>query len=453
MEKVKISKQFFKNTLHIAWPSIVESVFVNLATIVDSLMVSQLGSAAVSAIGLSTQPRLISLAIFTGINTAIAALVARRYGEGDKKKANEILHTATLVVIAFSIVMMALRFFLSPYYIRLMGSNEKTHDTAVLYDRVVLAGFLFNTLQLVFNSAQRGAQKTRITMVTHLVSSTVNVIGNYLLIEGHLGFPAWGVFGAAFATTLGSFVAFLISVLNMMRKDGFISFHYIIREKIRPSMDAFRRIFKIAISVFIEQLLLRVGFVISSMVAARQGTGPHAAHLVASNLLTLSFGFGEGLNLAAIALVGRSLGEKDPDKAKAYAKTTRILSYIFYAFLVIFYLTMSKTIFKWYFPKEEDFDLIQVAVNLSYLAIPIVFGQMQQVILGGCLRSAGDVKYTTFVSIVCTSFLRSTCCILFAVVLKMGIYGVWLSTLADQLLRVILFSIRFYKGKWVNIKI
>lgn len=96
----KIKNNYHKDTLKItidmAWPAIVESFFVAFAGLIDSLMVSSLGSSSVAAVGLTTQPKLLGLALFFALNVAISALVARRRGEQRQDSANEILYTAVV---------------------------------------------------------------------------------------------------------------------------------------------------------------------------------------------------------------------------------------------------------------------------------------------------------------------------------------------------------------------
>ena len=99
------SRENFKTAINMAWPAVVESFFVAFAGLVDSLMVSRLGSYAVAAVGLTTQPKFIGLAMFFAVNVSISALVARRYGEKQRKDANSIFVTAITFVIIAAIVL------------------------------------------------------------------------------------------------------------------------------------------------------------------------------------------------------------------------------------------------------------------------------------------------------------------------------------------------------------
>lgn len=136
----KYHKDTFQTAVNMAWPAIVESFFIAFAGLVDSLMVSSL--------------------VFI-----------------------------ILAAAAFSVGFVA---FASPI-IHLCGSTAETHNGAVTYFRIIMGGMIFNCIQMGINSAQRGAGNTKITMRTNVTSNTINIILNYLLINGHFGFPALGI--------------------------------------------------------------------------------------------------------------------------------------------------------------------------------------------------------------------------------------------------------------------
>lgn len=317
----KYHKDTFQTAVNMAWPAIVESFFIAFAGLVDSLMVSSLGSYAVAAVGLTTQPKLLGLAFFFALNVSISALVARRRGEQRQSAANETLVTSLVFIIlaaaAFSIGFVA---FASPI-IRLCGSTAETHNGAVTYFRIIMGGMIFNCIQMGINSAQRGAGNTKITMRTNVTSNTINIILNYLLINGHFGFPALGIQGAALATVTGTVVGCVMSILSITRQDGFLNLGYILKNKIKPTIAAFISLVRVGYSVFFEQVFMRIGFMMTAIMAAKQGTDAMAAHQVGMNIMSLSFAFGDGLQSAAVALIGRSLGAKKPDLAKEYGRT------------------------------------------------------------------------------------------------------------------------------------
>ena len=96
--------QIIKAAVDMAWPSILESFFIAFAGLVDSFMVSSIGSEAVAAVGLTTQPKFMGMAFFIAMNVALSALVARRKGEGNRDRANVLLLTALCMIFVGTIV-------------------------------------------------------------------------------------------------------------------------------------------------------------------------------------------------------------------------------------------------------------------------------------------------------------------------------------------------------------
>ncbi len=443
-------KDTIRITLGMAWPAIIESFFVAFAGLVDSLMVSQLGSSAVAAIGLTTQPKFVGFSLFFALNVSVSALVARRYGEKRQDKANGILYTALIFIVIAAAALSIGLVCSADFIMELCGSTEETHEGAVQYFRIIMGGMIFNCIQMGINSAQRGAGNTKITMVTNVTSNTVNIIGNYLLIDGQFGFPALGIQGAALATVFGTVVACIMSIISLMRPNGFVSIPYIIKEEIRPSMDAFVSLVKIGYSVFLEQILMRIGFMLTAVMAADQGMNAMAAHQVGMNIMGLSFSFGDGLQSTAVALIGRSLGSRNEELAKEYGRTCKMIGSIFAVCLVVTYFVGARPLMELFFEEEE---IVNIGVGIMRVILFVVVFQILQVIYMGCLRGAGDTAYTAAASTVSVTLIRTAGSYICGYLLNWGIIGIWFGVLADQISRYLFASIRFKLGKWTRIRI
>lgn len=433
-----------------AWPAILESFFTAFVGLVDSLMVSSMGAYAVAAVGLTTQPKFMGLSLFFATNVSISALVARRKGEDRREDANRIFTTSILFVTLMSVMISVLLVAFADPIIRLCGSVSTTHDSAVLYFRIIMGGMIFNVIQMCINAAQRGAGNTKITMRTNLVSNLVNIAANYLLIQGRFGFPAMGIKGAALATVLGTAVACFMSIMSIRTSGTFVSIPYIINNKIKPGFDSLKSIIKVGYSVFAEQVLMRIGFMMTAVMAANQGTNAMAAHQVGMNIMGLSFSFGDGLQATAVALIGYSLGAKQPEKAKDYGKTCRMLGGVIAVALSIVYFLGARLLMRLFFDEKE---IVDIGVSIMRVIIFVVILQISQVIYMGCLRGAGDTLYTAIASTISVTVMRTIGSWFFGYVLGMGIVGIWFGVVADQLSRFLFASIRFKQGKWVNIKI
>lgn len=450
MKLFNYRKEDIKKTLNMAWPAMLESFFTAFAGLVDSLMVSELGSYAVAAVGLTTQPKFLGLSLFFAANVSISALVARRKGEDKREEANKIFVTFLTFVLLMAVILSVVFVVFADPIIRFCGSEELTHDSAVLYYRIIMGGMIFNVIQMGINSAQRGSGNTRITMRTNLVSNTVNIIFNYLLIGGHFGFPALGIMGAALATVLGTVVSGIMSIVSVCKGDTFVNLPFIWKNRILPGWEALKSIVKVGYSVFAEQILMRIGFMLTALMAADQGTAAMAAHQVGMNIMGLSFSFGDGLQSTAVALIGYSLGAKQPEKAKDYGRTCRMIGATISVVLAAVYFFGARFLMEMFFEEQE---IVEIGISIMHVIIFVVILQISQVIYMGCLRGAGDTLYTAIVSTVSVTIARTIGSYFFGYVLGWGITGIWMGVIADQLCRFILASIRFKQGKWTRIKI
>ncbi len=444
------NKSYIKETFQMAWPSVLESFFVALAGMIDSLMVSTIGAYAVAAVGLTTQPKFIGLALFIAVNVAVSAIVARRKGQQDQYGANQTLMVALTFVVIMGVVVSLICVTFADPIIHLCGSGEDTHDSAVLYFQIIMGGMMFNIISLVINAAQRGVGNTKIAMRTNVTANLLNMIGNYLLIGGNFGFPALGIKGAALATVFGTVVACGMSILSLFSKDGFISVYYMIKKRVRLRISALGNIMNIGSNIFLEQLLLRIGFMSTAVMTAKLGTDAFAAHQVGMNVMSLSFSFGDGMQVAAVALIGRSLGEERPEMAKLYGFICQRMGNGISLILAVLYLLGGRTFFGLYF---EEPHIVAMGVQIMQVIVIVVMLQISQVIYMGCLRGAGDVRFTTIVSTFSVTFVRTVSSYLLCYPLGLGLMGIWFGVVCDQLCRFILTRWRFRSGVWVKVKI
>ena len=449
-KEVSQSKAIIRETFQMAWPAVLESFFVALAGMIDSLMVSSIGTYAVAAVGLTTQPKFIGLAPFVAANVAVSAIVARRKGQEHRKGANQTLVAALVFVALAGILVSILCVALADPIIRLCGSNEDTHEAAVIYFQIIMGGMMFNIISLAINAAQRGAGRTRIAMKTNVTANVLNMIGNYLLIGGKLGFPALGIRGAALATVFGTVVACGMSILSVFPKDSFVSIPYILAKKIRFSVMSLRGIFHIGSNIFLEQILLRIGFMSVAVMTAKLGTDAFAAHQVGMNVMSLSFSFGDGMQVAAVALIGRSLGEEKPELAKVYGGICQKMGMVISLVLAVFYLLGGRLLYSLYF---KEAHIIAMGVEIMRVIVIIVVLQISQVIYMGCLRGAGDVLFTTVASTISVTFVRTLCSYALCYTFGLGLIGIWFGVVCDQFCRFVLTRWRFKSGVWTKVKI
>ena len=323
------------------------------------------------------------------------------------------------------------------------GAGEDILQQAVDYFRIIMVGFVFNSIGLTINAAQRGAGNTKITMRTNIVANLVNLALNYLLIEGHFGFPRLEVKGAALATIIGQFVALLISVRSVTGKHA-IFLNLLTEKHWGFDRETLGSVFKISASAAVEQLFMRIGFFTYSKVVAGLGTMAFATHQICSQVINLSFAFGDGFNIATTSLVGQSLGAKRPDMAKLYVKVSkRMMNIIAILLAVIFFFG------RFFIPSifTDDADIIQSASYVMMVISVITIAQTSNLIYSGCLRGAGDAKYIAMVAFISIGIIRPFAAWLFCYPMGGGLVGAWCSMLLDQVIRCLFAYFRFRGGE------
>jgi len=446
--EIPSAKAMYGETLRMAWPSMTESFLVALVSIIDTIMVSGLGTYAIAAVGITNQPRFIVLALFMALNTGIVAVVARRKGQNDREGANRALRQCLLIGASLSIILTIIAIIFARPLLLFAGAQPDTIEPAIIYFRIMLLGVPATVVSLAINAAQRGSGNTKISMRTNITANLVNCLFNFLLIHGNLGFPAWGIAGAAAATALGNYVAMFMSIYSVIHKGHFL--HLTLKDSYIPDKATMSSVLKISSSSALEQVFIRIGFFTYVKIVAGLGTEDYATHQICMNVLTLSFCFGDGMTVAASALVGQNLGKKRPDLSLLYCKCTQRIGICVSITLTIIFTVFAKPILSLF--SSEPY-ILETGANIMVYISFIVIGQIAQVIYSGCLRGAGDTLFTAVSSMISITIVRPILSYLLCYPLGFGIYGAWWGVLIDQYLRLVLSYWRFGTGKWTKIEV
>lgn len=446
--EVPDTRQVYKNAIDMAWPSAIEAVLVGLVSSIDIMMVGSLGASAIAAVGITNQPKFILLAIIFSLNVGVTAIVARRRGEKDREGANRCLRQALVICLMLSAILSVIGFTYARPLLLFAGAQADVIDNAVTYFRIIAIGNFFTSVSLTINAAQRGSGNTKISMRTNIVANIVNLTFNFLLINGHFGFPKLGVAGAAIATLLGNIVAFLMSLRSITKADGFL--HIKFKSDWKLDKETVKSIMSISSSSFVEQICMRVGFLVTTMLVASLGTIAFATHQICMNIVNLSFTFGDGLGIGASALVGQNLGAKRPDLATIYSKTIQRIALTVGAILFILFIGGRYFLVGLF---TNDNSIIQMGGKIMIIMAMMSPVQTVSVVIGGTLRGAGDTKFVAYSSLISIGIVRPLTTWLFCYPLGFGILGAWFSFMTDQCLRLLINSWRFKTGKWTKIRI
>ncbi|MGN0663562.1 MAG: MATE family efflux transporter [Negativibacillus sp.] len=438
------SRLVYSDIVRIAWPSFVELILTQLASMVDLIMVGQLGPWALSAVGLTTQPKFLMMTMFMAMNVGATAMVARYKGANDPEKANGILRQALLLTFVLSTVSSIIGYLFSEPLIAFMGAADaQTLEGGTIYLQIQFLGFVFMALTTTVTATLRGVGDSRTAMIYNLIANGVNVVFNYLLIYGHFGFPEMGIAGASLATVIGQCVAFVLAFAAIMGNRSYL--HLSFRESFRPNWDALGSIFKIGLPAMLEQLIMRCGLIIYSKTVAGLGTIAFATHQVCMNIQSLSFMNGNAFAVSATSLMGQSLGKKRPDMAQAYCSRTQRVGMLVSFLIAIVLFFWGGNIVALY--NDDPQIVAQGAVIMKMMALIQPF-QSSQFIIAGALRGAGDTKATAVITFITVLLVRPAFAIFSINVLNWGLMGAWVAMILDQLIRSALVLARFNSGKW-----
>lgn len=438
------SKNLYKDVATIAWPSFVELILTQLASMVDLMMVGQLGAWALTAVGLTTQPKFLLMTMFMSMNVGATAMIARYRGAGEREKANKIMRQALLITFVFGILSSVLGFLFAEPMIRFMGGKEQeVIGGAVEYLRIQMIGFVFMAMTSTITASLRGVGDSRTAMVYNLTANVVNVFMNYALIYGNFGFPALGVAGASWATIIGQFVAFVYATFYVVSGKRYL--HLRLRDGFKPDLGEIRKIVKIGIPAMIEQMVMRTGMIIYARTVAGLGTVAYATHQVCMNIQALSFMSGQAFAVSATSLVGQSLGKRRPDMAQAYCSRTRRIGFVVAVFLGITLFFFGGWIVSLY---NNEAQIVSKGSEILKIMAFVMPFQSSQFIIAGGLRGAGDTRATAVITFITVLLVRPGLAILLIEGFHLGLEGAWYAMAADQLLRTVLVFLRYNSGKW-----
>ncbi len=437
------SGKVLRRTIRLGWPSVFDAVLASIVGLVDMQMVSCLGTEAIASIGLTNQPKFIVLCFFMAMNIAISAVVSRRYGQNLKEEANFALNKALMISAVAVIILSAIAFLVADPFMKFSGSDEFTHSGAVTYFRTIMCGTFFFVLTLNINGAHRAIGKTKVTMITNVTANLVNLVFNYLLIEGRFGFPRLGVMGAGIATCIGWFVAFVIAIVSLNKKDYYLRLS--LKKMMTKNKQIVQSLFKVFNGAILEQLCIRVGFYIFAIIVANLGHVAFATHNVVMGIITITFGIGDGLSIAASSLMGQNLGKKRSDLSEVYLNCCKNIGILLGIVCCVIFILFGHEIITLFDSKGEIGEL---GYNVLLIASPILIFQIVQLILNGALRGAGDVKYVAKIMLISVAIIRPISGYVLAFTCGFGLYGIWFGFLFDQTIRLVLSARRLKSGIW-----
>lgn len=318
----------------------------------------------------------------------------------------------------------------------------------ISYVKIITIGVIFMIPTMVMNAALRGAGNTRLPMVSALIANTLNIVGDYVLIFGHFGFPQMGVKGAAIATTLAQVCGFIITISYLILGKDVIRLN--LKETIKIDINVIKQLSKLSIPSCMEEFSHSGSRLISSIWIARLGTISFAAHQVAVSAESMSFMPGHGFSVAASTLVGQNLGADRVDEAEKSAWGSMKFALVLMSAVGAFFLLFSRQLMGLFTSVREVEALAAACIRIAAFEQPTIAIAMA---LAGALRGAGDTRGTFKVGLIGTWLVRLPLIFFIVFVFKKPITYVWIATVIQFAVEAVLMVLRFKQGTWRKIKV
>ena len=431
----------------LAWPVIITFLLESLVGLIDTLMVARLGAAAVAAVGVGAQVLSAVSVAMTAVGTGTLALVARHIGAQQRSDAELVLRQSILTAFALSVVCIAPVIALAPQIVQAFGVTPAVVGLGAAFLRLVMLSIPQSAILFVIGSGLRAAGDTRTPLVIGFTVNVINIIGNYVLIFGKLGLPAFGVRGSALATTLAFSSGAVMGIALLAR--GRLTLRLQLPH-LQPDLRIMRRVLAIGYPAAGEQILMQIGFFFYLVFAARYGTSAVAAYFIGVRILAMSFLPGYGFAAAAAALVGQNLGAGNAEVAERSGwESNRLAIYLMSACGLAIFLA-ARPIAELF---VDDAEVVADAVSfIRTLAVAQPFMALDFT-LGGALRGAGDTRFPLVAVFVGFYGCRLAFAYVAAIVLHAGLAWVWFALMGDYLARAALKSWRFRSGRWKHVTV
>lgn len=448
MNYIKSRKNLIRNILLIAAPAIAEMALNTLLSIADTAMIGRMvGTDALSAIGMVNSIIFLLIFVFSSFNTGAIALISRAYGEKQIQKADEIAGNNLSINLIIGAVISVFALFsmnllLSPYDI-----TQAVRNSAESYYSIIVVGLIFQFGSFAFAAISRGVGDTKTPMFITGFVNIFNIIFNYLLIKGVWIFPELGIEGAALATTMARIIAFFIYLYI------FTSGRH--KVKISPAMLKIQKKFsgplwKISLPGALEQLFMQGAFLFMGVIITILDTSSEALFRILISIESTSFMPAVGISIATATLVGKSLGEKDIQKAADTGYLATGMGVIWGVIAGLIFFLFPDALLSIFTTEAE---LIELGRPVFYImAINQIFLNAY-IVMSGALRGSGD---TTAVMVLTTLRLWTIFIPMSYIMIQFfsfGVSAVWYAEILSFFVYLLFLFKRFHEKKWASINV
>ena len=428
-------------------PVVLEQLLNSIMGTADTMMVSNVGSAAISAVSLVDSINILVIQAFSALAAGGAIVCAQYIGQQNQERANESARQVLFIITLISIVVSAICLgFKKPLLRLIFGSVEAdVMRASEIYFFYTALSFPFIALYDAAASIFRAQDNTKGPMTISMISNIMNIVGNAIMIWGfHMG-----VAGAAIATLISRIFCALVVLIQLRRdRQPIVVRDYL---KIRPDWPMIGRILGIGIPSGVENSMFQLGKLAIQSTVSTLGTVAIAAQAMTNILENLNGIAGIGVGVGLMTIVGQCMGANRKDEAVYYIKKLSVIAEvtIIVSCLLVFILTRPVTMLGGM--EKTSADMCWHMVMWITIVKPIVWVSAFVPAYG--LRAAGDVKFSMISSCAVMWLCRFCLSVLLIRGLGFGPIGVWIGMFADWTVRAVLFTWRFHSRKWLEHKV
>ncbi len=436
-----------KTVIQLAWPVVLEMTFFGLGGIINTILVGRLGASALAAVGLGQQIEFMILVSFAAVTVGATAVVSRHVGAKETKEAHKALGQALMLAVISGLFFSLLLWIFAAPAMNLLRGRPDVIKLGTEYLRAVAFSFIPAFIVAAGASSFRGAGNTRTPMIVIGAVTICNIFLGYVLIYGGLGFPSLGVLGAGVAASVSRLLGAATILVILIRGKGLLKYRLSSSWPVDRVM--IRRTFRIGLPAGFEQIQFQLAMTVYTVILSSLGTMVYAAHSIAMRIENLAFMPGFGFGMAAMALVGQSLGAGRPELGEKAAHLARKYAIIVMTFVGAFLFFFGNRLAALFISDPQVIILAALGLKIWALAMPML-GTSNT--LAGGLRGAGDTRWVLLIMTGSIWALRLPLAYLLAITFRLGAVGAWSAAVLDINVRGFILWWRFSKGGWKKIK-
>lgn len=426
----------------LAWPSIITNLFYATSSIAAIKVVGDLGPDAIAAAVTGQRVTFILQAVLTGVLAGSTALIARNWGANEKLEAG-IFFSRTVQLVTFLALISAVLIwkFAEPLVI-FFGLKDEALILSTQYLKSIAPFYAGYGCGLGLITALRAIGDVKTPLIIGVIMNLFAIFFMLVLVNGWLGFPKYGVVGAA----LGNGVSFVIGAAllivfwlsNQLQVRYSSIFHFDIKRV--------KEIFEVGLPAALEQVIFQIGITAFLILVAFYGTEAYAAYGIGVQILSFSIVIGFGFSIAGATLVGQHLGAKNEEQAKRAGWGAMRLSIISMTFFGVLITIFAEPLARYMIDNDEVVRLTVIFIWLLGSMQPLMAIEFS---LGGALRGAGDTKTPLAITLTCLLFIRVFLAMIFFL-LDARVEVIFSTLVADYVVKGFLYVARFRSDRWMN---